>query len=219
MLSDFKNFEKQGDNSNFIDQSLVLDPHFDIHHVSTNENIFNSDGYIEEEDDDQFPSEVEEVLNFETKIGEILTIPEQLNIILTTPKYKDQKFRIKLKRQDYNNGIINVISPDFMRVILKFLFDELNDALLECSDNCAEDRRKFFETNFNNYKRTIEHYIEEKNKLFSCVLANLFMKISITQEDFDNSVTYYINFSEETNEVFKIREQYDKLYNVGKKEM
>jgi len=106
-----------------------------------------------------------------------------------------------------------------MIVILEYLFDELNDAMLELSDNCAEDRRKFFEDNNGNYVKTIELYIKKKNEFFSCVMSNLYFKLSIQQNDFNNSVHYYMNVANETEKVIKIRTACEKVYKVGKKEM
>jgi len=219
IIQDLKNFEKENDFPK--DQSLLLDGNFDIKNASANNNFFNSDGYIEEEDDDKFTPEEEEVLGIKGKveIDEILTNADQLKTVLTSSKYENQKFKLNLKIQEFNNEHFAIISEDFMLVILKYLFDELNDPMLEFSDNCTEDRRKFFETNFGNYIKTIEMYLKKKNEFFSCVISNLFYKLTIKQEDFDNSVNYYINLVDENEQIICIKNQYDKVFNVGKKEM
>lgn len=217
IMQDLKNLEKEND---FMrDQSLVLDPNLDIKNTTQNQNFFNSDGYIEEEDDDQFTPEEEELLGLKTKLPEVLTNPNDLKLVLTNNRYESQKFKITLVKKILGDKEYNVIQEDFMMTILKFLFDELNDPMLEFSDNCAEDRRKFFDTNFQTYVKTIDLYIKKKNEFFSCVLSNLFYKLTINQEDFDNSVNYYINEAGENEEVIKIRDSYEKVFNVGKKEM
>ncbi len=103
--------------------------------------------------------------------------------------------------------------------ILRFLRDELNDPMLELSDNCAEDRRKFFESNNSNYIKIIQLYIKSKNDLFSCVLTNLFFKLSLKQEDFYNSIHYYLDALDEGEKLSKIRSEYERVCHVGKKEM
>lgn len=201
---------------------MILDGNFDIKNTTANNNFFNSDGYIEEEDDDRFTPEEEEVLGIgkgKLAIDEVLVTDDQLKTVLTCRKYENQTFKIILRSQEFNDEAFNVISEEFMLTILKYLFDELNDPMLEFSDNCTEDRRKFFETNFKNYIKTIELYLKKKNEFFSCVLSNLFFKLSINQQDFDNSVNYYINLADESEEVLKLRDQYEKVFNVGKKEM
>lgn len=215
IFQDLKKLEKENEP---VDDSIMLDGNFDI---KANDNFFNSDGYIEEEDDDIFTPEEEEVIGIRGKtiIDEILTTVDQLKTVLTSNKYEKQKFKIILKSQKFNDEVFSVISDDFMMTILKYLFDELNDPMLEFSDNCTEDRRKFFENNFGNYIKTIELYLKKKNEFFSCVLSNLFFKLTINQQDFDNSVNYYINLADESESVLKLRDQYEKVFNVGKKEM
>jgi hypothetical protein len=219
IFQDLKNLDRE--NEVCKDQSILLDTNFDIKNTTANNNFFNSDGYIEEEDDDLFTPEEEEILGTRGKqtLEEVLKDVEQLKTVLTSKKYDDQKFKIVLRSQDLNGEMFNIICEDFMLTIFKYLYDELNDPMLEFSDNCAEDRRKFLESNFSNYLKTIEVYLKRKNEFFSCVLSNLFYKLSINQQDFDNSVNYYINLAEENEEVLKLRDQYEKVFHVGKKDM
>jgi len=200
--------------------SLSLDyNNCDFKGYNNNNNLFfGSDGYIEEEDDDQFTPTEEETLS-QKPTDEIITTANHLKLILSNRRYENHKFKIELRIVSDKGEKFLVIKEDFMIEILKFLFDELNDAILELSDNCAEDRRKFFENNFSNYTKTIELYLKKKNEFFSCVLSNLFFKLSIKQEDFDNSINYYINIAIESEIVNKIRSAYEKVYQVGKKQM
>lgn len=221
MIQDLKNINIDHNDDFNKDNTLFLDPNLDFKNTTGNNLFFGSDGYIEEEDDDQFTPEEEEILGVKPKlkIPENLTSIDQLKAVLMSNKFENQKFKIKLLHIKFEEEEFYVINPEFMFVILKYLYEELNDPMLEFSDNCAEDRRKFFETNFSNYIKTIELYLKKKNEFFSCVLSSLFFKLSINQQDFDNSVNYYINQAEDSEKIIKIRDQYEQVFNVGKKEM
>lgn len=218
LIQDFNNidFQNAAMKDNLNNFSLSLEYNTLLDKSIKGEAIFGSDGYIEEEDDEQFLTPEENKLPKET----IIHSTKDLHTVLYN-KRDNLTFKITLNKIDLDNERVNIISDKFMIIILQYLYDELNDAMLELSDNCAEDRRKFFDekgTN-SNYLKTIELYIKRKNEFFSCVLSSLFYKINISQNDFNNSVNYFINIAEENEIVKSIKNEYDRVYKAGKKDM
>ena len=216
ILQDLRNSDPMNDNKDLNDISLSLDYNNcelkdfkDLRGLSNNENnmFFNSDGYIEEEDDDINTPEEDILSNRNSNrkqdscinLEEFIKSVSQLKLILSNNKYEKydcpnpKKYKMELsqvqipsstlhrsedlittedKKTNNQMTLVLVINPNFMIEILKYLFSELNDTMLELSDNCAEDRRKFFENNFGNYIKTIDLYIKKKNEFFSCILLN-----------------------------------------------
>jgi hypothetical protein len=112
---------------------------------------------------------------------------------------------------------VEIIDEDIFLVILQFLYAELHNGLIELSDNFIEERRKFFNKNFDTYITIVNFYLKSKEEFFLGVLSQIMSKLSISQNLLDQTFNYYINEAEETPKVKEIISAYDKVYKAGEK--
>ena len=89
-LNNADNHQKQDKDFNNISISLDYN-NLDLK-GQNNDMFFNSDGYIEEEDDDQFTPNEEEMIKQDETIS-----ADQIKHILSNSKYKNQKLKLVLK--------------------------------------------------------------------------------------------------------------------------
>lgn len=111
--------------------------------------------------------------------------------------------------------IIIVLKPNHLLLILNYLYDELHSGLIELSDKFTDERRKFFESDQNNYIKLINFFLRKKEEFFLCVLSDVMNKLNITQKVLDNTFFYYMNVVEDSEEIQIIRAAYDKVYHAG----
>ena len=122
------------------------------------------------------------------------------------------------KEKINNSNVKEVVDPEIFLVILKFLYNELHNGLIELSDNFTEERRKYFDKDFNSYITILNFYLKSKEEFFLGVLSQIMSKLSISQILLDNSFTYYINEAHSEDALIKsIQHAYDKVYKAGEK--
>lgn len=125
----------------------------------------------------------------------------------------NQTFNI---RTNFRNNT-EVIEEDLFLVILQFLYTELHNGLIELSDNFMEERRKYFNKNFETYLTIVNFYLKSKEEFFLGVLSQIMSKLSISQTLLDQTFNYYINEAEDSPSVQAIVAAYDKVYKAGEK--
>lgn len=114
------------------------------------------------------------------------------------------------------NGV-EVIDEDLLIIILNFLYLELHNGLIELGDNFLEERRKYFQTNFDTYLSIVNYFLKSKEEFFLGILSQIMSKLSISQVLLDSSLNFYMNEAVETPKVNEIKLTYEKVYRAGEK--
>lgn len=120
-------------------------------------------------------------------------------------------------RKSKSGESLEVIQENLMQLILKYIYKELHNGLIELGDNFLEERRKYFQKNFETYISIINFFLKSKEEFFLGVLSELMSKLSISQILLDNSFVYYMNEAEQTESIKNIRHAYDEVYKAGMK--
>jgi hypothetical protein len=189
-----------------------------------NGELFDSDGYMEEEDDeDTYEKNTSTDLILFTKeedrkpLAENNKVDRLIQVLYGNTTNMQDRYSLLVDRQKGVNKSEIIKAEQFLN-ILKCFYEELNPTLIELSDNFTEERRKYFEYDTEKYIEIIENYLEEKDEFFVCVMSNIMSKLNISQELLDNSFHYYL-YQAEPKERFigLIRESYRKIYNAGVK--
>jgi hypothetical protein len=161
----------------------------------------------------------------------IVSSNDELNEILFG-KMKNSKFKFLLEYIDKeisglpissncneiniaDKEIIMILKPNHLLLILNYLYGELHSGLIDLSDKFTDERRKFIESDQDNYIKLINFFLRKKEEFFLCVLSDVMNKLNITQKVLDNSFFYYMNVAEESEEIQIIRVAYDKVYHAG----
>jgi hypothetical protein len=214
--------------------SLVLPSYIEAGNV---ENIFDSEGYIEEDAEDFNDKNVsfDVILNKDEPvvsmgIGDkmVITTIEELNEALYGIAEQEDRYSLIVDNREVMVNIadsnrqelkrIDIIKPEQFHIILKFFFEELNPTIIELSDNFVEERRKYFEHDTDTYIGIINDYLEKKDENFVYIISNIMSKLNISQEILDNSFYYYLYQADPKDKLIaQIRESYHKIYNAGVK--
>jgi hypothetical protein len=196
--------------------------------------MFESDGYIEDNED--FPEKLDVLetlsnniyLRTKNKNPNISLLIENDKIIINndeelrevlfgTSKYKDFSCSLKLvERTIINNEKVMIINEKEIIVLLNYLYKDLHPGLIELGDNFIEERRKYFKVDSNTYINIINFFLRKKEEFFLCVLSDLMSKLNITQKVLDNTFYYYMNVAINKDlEIQLIKEAYDRVYHAG----
>ncbi len=117
-----------------------------------------------------------------------------------------------------SNVEFEIIKDDLFLVILKYLFNELNQDLIELYDIFVDERRKYYDVDHATYIAVINLYIKKKEKLFYDKISDITCKLDISQSILNDTIKYYLNDADQTDEnVFRIKISYDKLCEAGVK--
>lgn len=149
-------------------------------------------------------------------IIEIKSPQELENILLPKSQYDINPYKIYTIKSIVINDI-EIIEESMILIILKYLYNELNEGMIELSDNFTDERRKYFSKNFEVYISLVNMYIKNKEEFFLGVLSQIMSKLSISQNLLDNSLKYYMNEANETPNIVEIRKAYEKVYRAGEK--
>lgn len=222
-LKDLEEFEKNKKNNGSTNN--LIDTHI----------MFESDGYIEEDEDlhekvkvdmlsDNFtvtskPS-VQHTNNLvfdQDKI--IINNEEELKeVLFGKTKYKDYYCNLRLVERIINdNEKVMIIKEKELIVLLAYLYKDLHPGLIELGDNFIEERRKYFKLDNDTYINIINYFLRKKEEFFLCVLSDLMSKLNISQKVLDNTFYYYMNLADNSKDVQMIKAAYDKVYHAGLK--
>ena len=177
--------------------------------------MFNKRGKINSDDDDLI-NKLNKSINEEQKIV-IFTKDALESILFPKGNYTvnpNQTYSIQVIKSFKDNEIIN---PEMFIVILKFLYIELHNGLIELGDNFTEERRKYFNSNFDVYLSIINYFLKSKEEFFLGVLSQVISKLSINQLLLDNTFNYYLNEAIEDDNVKEIKSCYERVYKAGEK--
>jgi hypothetical protein len=210
--------------SMYCDLSVSLDRPYIATYVETgNGEVFDSDGYIEEEDAEEFKNTSFDVvlINQPDDLPVIKSIEELNEVLYGNGINRDDRYPSLIVDSqevilDTNNHDIEVIKPEQFYLILRFVYDELNPILIELSDNFVDERRKYFLTDTETYINIISSYIEKRDEIFVSIISGIMQKLKISQEILDNSFFYYLYHADATTKfVNLIREAYKNIYHAG----
>jgi hypothetical protein len=203
-----------------------------------NGEIFDSDGYIEEDAEDFNDKNVSFDIILNKDVQPVININEDKRVINTLEDINIALYGTGVEHEDRYSLIvdskevlvniadsdkqelkrIDIIKPEQFHIILRFFFEELNPTLIELSDNFVEERRKYFEHDTDSYISIIKDYLQKKDENFVYIISNIMSKLNITQELLDNSFYYYLYQADPKDKlVIIIRESYYKIYNAGVK--
>ena len=206
-------------------------PH-DIQQLHGAEHEFDSDGYVEEDDEDtheKLSSKENIIKSFNDKeeiqttddVKYIVTNHDEMREILCGHK-SDNKYKLMYIEKNikiYNEErCITIIQSEDLLIILDYFNEQLNSGLIELSDNFVEERRKYFDKDNDTYISIIKHFLGKKDDFFICVLNDIMQKLNIPQNVIDNTFHYYLELAntDEYN-VIDIKNSYNKLFSAGVK--
>jgi hypothetical protein len=222
------------------DLSISLDRPFLPSYIEAgNGEIFDSDGYVEEDAEDFCDKNVSFDVILNSKVDSQPAVREDNRVINTIADLNEALYgKTGIEREDRYTLIvdskevavedqetgdqeyrdIDIIKAEQFLIILKFFFDELNPTLIELSDNFVEERRKYFQYDTDKYISIINNYLEKKDEYFVCVISSIMSKLNISQELLDNSFYYYLYQADPKDKMIAlIRESYNKIYKAGVK--
>jgi hypothetical protein len=219
-LNDLKEYVMQ----NYNDMSVSLEKTFfahDIQHFG-GDNVFDSDGYIEDDDDTpkkvrDYDSDILPTTN-KTIDGKILLSTEDHVLKILNSNPEERKYCLEHIEVLIDEKNLQVIGKVEMTAILKYFYEQLNTGLIELSDNFVEERRKYFQNDYETYISIVRHFLEKKDDFFACVLNDIMNKLSLTQTLVDTSFHYYLEIADSGDVmVEEIRNLYNRLINAGVK--
>jgi hypothetical protein len=215
------------------DLSISLERPFMASYIETgNVELFDSDGYVEEDAEDfndknvSFDVILNKVEPLPSDEKRVITNIEDLNEALYSGTETLDRFSLIVDSKEVLitvEGVsevkhLDIIKPEQFHIILRFFFDELNPTLIEISDNFVEQRRKYFEGDTDRYISIITEYLQKKDEYFVYIISNIMSKLNISQELLDNSFYYYLYQADPKDKLVNlIREAYNKIYNAGVK--
>jgi hypothetical protein len=210
---------------NYQDMSISLERTYfanDIIQHIGGDNVFDSEGYIEDDDDTpkkirDYDSDIVPALN-RTSDGKIILSKEDDITKVLNSNTEERKYCLEYIQEIIDDKLIYIINKVEILAILNYFYEQLNSGLIELSDNFVEERRKYFQTDYETYISIVKHFLEKKDDFFACVLNDIMNKLSITQSIIDASFHYYLEVADilDSN-VEEIRISYNKLFNAGVK--
>jgi hypothetical protein len=190
------------------------------------DNIFESDGYIEEDDEDT-PRHLSSnnLLNEEINDPNMeyyLTTPEEINNVLYKRMKFERKFMLNLTEHrfilDEEEREFPIIKAEDLITILEYFNESMNNGLIELNDHFSEERRKYFQVDEVTYISIIEHFLAKRDDFFVCILNDIMVKLNISQKVIDVTFHYYLEIADiEDKNVQDIRNSYNKLFVAGVK--
>ncbi len=150
----------------------------------------------------------------------LITFDDISKIVNQKEKYNEPKvilpYVMKPVEVEGSKTNIKVINDDQFLVILKFLFNELNQTLMDMYDTFKEDRRKLFNKNNEAYINVVKTYLNNKEEFFICVLYNIKTRLNISQEILDNSFNFFSNLADfNSNKAVELKEACEKIFHAG----
>jgi hypothetical protein len=131
-----------------------------------------------------------------------------------TVKHENNNSSI-IENDGVKNNTIEVIQDELLLVVLEYLYLELNEGLIELSDNFIEQRRKYFLNDQETYVKIIKLFLKKKEDFFLGILSEIMSKLNISQQLLDDSFVYYMNSNENSEKINLIKDAYNKVYKAG----